>query len=103
MGQAITASAADDGWPATPRTTAVLATAAKAALRRDDIALRSRAQLMLETTVSYIGLPTLDGKPPRTAPDDWSLKIAPISGLSSRLFGTESHIRSKCRRRSDSG
>jgi hypothetical protein len=61
------------------------------------------AQLMLETTVSYTGLSTLDGKPPRTAPDDWSLKIAPISGLSSRLFGTESHIRSKCRRRSGSG
>jgi len=60
-------------------------------------------QLMWETTVSYTGLSTLDGKPPRTAPDDWSLKIAPISGLSSRLFGTESHIRSKCRRRSGSG
>src|SRR5215472_10674490 len=62
-----------------------------------------KAQLMLETTVSYTGLSTLDGKPPRTAPDDWSLKIAPISGLSSRLFGTESHIRSKCPRRSGSG
>src|SRR5262245_4423840 len=31
MGQAITASAADDGWPATSRTIAVLATAAKPA------------------------------------------------------------------------